>query len=385
MNKFYFVIFTLVATLFYGCGRAATESDAQGLTTSSYPSGGKVDFDIISKSNTLLDKEGNYKDAGHYSILFQAKVHKNGMPLSGLNHDEFYTMSENGIYTEESKLHVSQEGKIVTNKVLLLLDFSGSIVSDCNEVNASKDSSNLCYQIVNASKSFIDTIVLANQKMSIYYFNSQRKPLPLSDNAFPTDNTQLLKDSLNKLYDASWRKKYLEGYNSTNLYGAIKVAADEVVCDWFQDCIPKVKSQILTKDKKNYDFATIVVFTDGKHTVGDNVSLNELLSDLSLYKRNYYYTIGLGKDVEDDVLKQIGKDGYLKADQTEKLYQKFGELGEKLNHFANSFYRLDFCPAQQDGVLDLRVDVDDRGRKFYGTIEEKIHLINGIDFRCDIP
>ena len=56
-----------------------------------------------------------------------------------------------------------------------------------------------------------------------------------------------------------------------------------------------------------------------------------------------------------------------------------------MQYRTNSFYRLDFCPAQQEGVLDLRVDVDDRGRKFYGTIEDKIHLINGIDFRCDIP
>ena len=386
MKKIYFVVLGIVFGLsIFGCGRS--ENSTTRLTNTSYKpkGGGSVDFKIIAKNNTLLDKEGNYKDSGHYSILYQAKEAKSGVPISGLDHDEFYTMYENSRQIDESVFRVSQDRKTVTNKILLLLDFSGSIVSDCDKADANTNPSNLCYQIVSSSQKFIDTIVSKNQTMAIYYFNSKRKPIPLSDNADPTDDISKLKSSLENLYDSSWRDENLKGFNSTNLYGAIKVAADEVVCRWFQDCIPGKRSELTDAAKNNdFDFATLVVFTDGKHTVGNNISESELLNDLGLYKRNYYYTIGLGKNVDDSVLKKIGKDGYLKADQTDRLNEQFDSLGERLNSFANSFYRIDYCPAQQSGVLGLKFDMHDKQRGYHGVIEDRVRLLDDIDFRCDL-
>ncbi len=384
MKLFHLSLLWLIIIVAIGCGRAGDGSSTLRTTSANYPNGGLVDFKIISKTNTLLDKEGNYRDSGHYSILYQAKTHKHDLPLAGLDQDEFYTMYENDKHIDESKFRVNKDNKTVSNKILLLLDFSGSIVSDCDELNATNDPSNLCYQIVSSSKKFIDSIVSSNQLMSIYYFNSQRKPLPLSNNADPTDDKEFLKHSLDKLYDRAWRKKYLEGYNSTNLYGAIKVAADDIICNWFQDCIPHKSSNIDENNKKHYDFATLVVFTDGRHTVGNNVSPKTLLSDLSLYQRNYYYTIGLGKDVDDKILKEIGKDGYLKADETKLLDTEFENLAQRLNAFANSFYKIDYCPAQQEGKLDLRFDMHDPERNYHGVIEDSITLFDNIDFRCDI-
>ena len=380
-----FALIKLLFVLFiFGCGRSADNTVSRELHSTGIPNGGKVSFNIILKSNTLIDAENKHLNKGHYSILYQAKSAKNGAPISGLNDDSFYTMYENGVHTDESKLRVVQDTKIVSNKILLLLDFSGSIIDDCDKTDTIDNPENLCYQLVNSSKKFIDKIVSNNQKMSIYYFNSQRKPIPLSDNASPTDDRELLKSSLEKLYDPSWREKNLRGYNSTNLYGAIKVAVDDIVCDWFQDCIKGVSSNAKITDKKDYEFATVVTFTDGRHTVGNNISLEELLSDLALYKRNYYYTIGLGKRVEDKVLEKIGRDGYLKATQTQKLDVEFESLGDKLNAFSNSFYRINYCPAQQGGALDLRIDMKDKKRKFYGTIEDRVHLLDDIVFRCDL-
>jgi hypothetical protein len=380
MKRFY--IFIIIA-LFIGCNRSADSTEKSELSSNSLD-GGKVNFQIISKTDTIQNADNGYNDSGHYSIIYQAKTDKNGMPVSGLDNDDYYTMYENSKHINESKLHIEQDVKTVSNKILLLLDFSGSIVGDCSKSDATSNPSNLCYQIVNSSKNFIDTIVSKNQTMSIYYFNSQRKPIPLSDNAQTTDDVTLLKRSLDKLYDSKWRAEYLEGYNSTNLYGAIKVAADEIVCDWFQDCQKGEKSEFQVDGKNHYDFATIVVFTDGRHTVGNNVSLEELLSDLALYKRNYYYTIGLGKDVDDDVLQKIAKEkeNYFKATQTDKLDSEFERLGERLNNFANSFYRIDYCPAQQGGKLDLKIEM--QTENYYGTLLDKIDLIDNVDFRCDI-
>jgi hypothetical protein len=378
------IVISMTILAIVGCGRSSDNSNNRVSTGFHHTSSGEVEFDVISKTNTLLDREGNYKDSGHYSILYQALSKKERMPISGLDKDEFYTMYENGKHIDESVMRVSQDSKTVTNKILLLLDFSGSIISDCDKAGAKSDPKNLCYQLVSSSKKFIDKIVSKNQKMAIYYFNSQRKPIPLSNNADPSNDLNYLKSSLDQLYNPTWRDEHLRGYNSTNLYGAIMVAADEVVCRWFQDCIPGKSSEMIDNKKKHYDFATMVIFTDGRHTVGNNVSERELLDDLSLYKRNYYYTIGLGKDVDDDVLKKIGKNGYLKADETRELDKRFDDLGERLNAFANSFYKIDYCPAQQEGTLDLKIEMEDKQRGYYGILEDKIDLLNGVDFRCDL-
>ncbi len=377
----------IVGLLFFsGCNRSGEDAGVSLGASSVIPNGGKVLFDVISKSNTLVDVTGNFRDSGHYSMVYQAKTDKGGLPVAGLDDDSFYTMFENNVRVNESKLKVSQDSKTVSNKILLLLDFSGSIVDDCNEVDAMSNPKNLCYQIVNSSKKFVDQIISENQTMAIYYFNSKRKIQPLwqsPSGSYTTSDRKSLKASLDKLYDAAWRRDNLEGYNSTNLYGAI-IDSTSVVCRWFDDCIEGQGSEIGDGNKKSYDFATIVIFTDGRHTVGDAVAKqNDMLHVLPLYKRNYYYTIGLG-DVDDAVLKEIGKDGYLKATQTEKLDVEFGKLGEKLSAFSNSFYRLDYCPAQQAGVLDLRINVTDRERRFYGDIKERIELLNNLDFRCDL-
>ncbi len=375
---------TLILVLIFsiiGCERTTTSSENYGLSTSSYkaPNAGEVKLDIISKTNTLNDETGGYKDSGHYSIIYQAKSKKGDLPIEGLDSDEFYTVYENGEREDETVFRVVQDPKSVSNKILLLLDFSGSIINDCNQADASTNPSNLCYQIVNSSQKFIDKVLSKNQSMSIYYFNSQKIILPLSDNANTTADASLLKSSLSKLYDPTWREDHLKGYNGTNLYGAV-VDAVEVVRRWFPEQYDK-ESQTDMANRKRYDFATIVVFTDG-HDNANLTSQSKAVSKIDKFSKNYYYyAIGLGRDVDDDALKNIGKDGYFKAYQTDKLDNEFENLGEKISNFANSFYRLDFCPVSKNSLmLKLKLD-DDRG--FYGESEQKIDLINK-DFRCDL-
>lgn len=370
--------------LFSGCNRSGEDNVSELSTKSIVPRGGEVLFDVISKSNTLEDLSGKFRESGHYSMVFQAKSKSEDFPIGGLVEREFYKMFENDRSVNESKLRISQDLKTVSNKILLLLDFSGSIVDDCSDINATKDPQNLCYQIVNSSKQFIDQIISKNQTMAIYYFNSKNKIQPLwrsPDSSDTTSDAASLKSSLDNLYSASWRAKYLEGFNSTNLYGAV-IDSTAVVCRWFDDCIVGKESKIGGGNQKNYDFATIVIFTDGHHNVNNN-STQEMLSTLALYKRNYYYTIGLGNDVDDTVLKQIGKSGYLKAEQTDTLDAEFNKLGEQLSSFSNSFYKIDYCPAQQNGLLDLRLDVKD-SRGFYGTISQRVDLLELENFRCDL-
>jgi len=236
--KMYCVLWMVGVLMLSGCNRSGAEKgmfNQRGLESNAVAKsmGGEVLFKVITKSDTLHDLDGDFKERGHYSMIFQAKRKKGDLPLGGLNNSAFYTMFENDRQAVESKIRISQDSKTVSNKILLLLDFSGSIVNDCSKADATSSTSNLCFQIVNSSKQFIDKTVTASQSMAIYYFNSQRKILPLLGD--PTHETGLLKASLDKLYSSEWREENLAGYNSTNLYGAVEDAT-EVVCHWFQDC-----------------------------------------------------------------------------------------------------------------------------------------------------
>ncbi len=380
MKAYLTIIFVLIFSLFIGCQRTSNSQDSHTLSTNSYNhSGGEVLFHIISKTNTLSDENGGYKDSGHYSIIYQAKSKRYDMPIEGLNNDAFYTLYENGKREEETLYHVAADPKNVSNKILLLLDFSGSIVNDCDKSDASTNPSNLCYQIVNASQKFIDKVLSKNQSMSIYYFNSQKIILPLSNNAQPINDATLLKSSLSKLYDANWRDEHLKGYSGTNLYGAVSDAI-EVVRRWFPELYGK-EDKVDIANRKRYDFATLVIFTDG-HDNAHTTSLESILNKIEKFSKNYYYfTIGLGSDVDNSALKQIGKDGYFRANEIEELDGKFENLGERISSFANSFYRLDFCPVSKNSlVLKVKLN-DDRG--YYGEMKERIDLISK-DFRCDL-
>ncbi|OQX73897.1 MAG: hypothetical protein B6D59_04285, partial [Campylobacteraceae bacterium 4484_4] len=357
----------------------------------------KVVFDLISRRNTLKDTNGNYKDRGHYEILTQAKDSKNHLPVSGLE-DAAFTLYENGIKHDEAKIRVHEAPKEVENQILLLLDFSDSVIGDCDQVQAlyQRDTGryivqnveevkedNLCYKLITSAEHFVDKTVDNGQKMAIFYFNSKVEitALVTSTTASTTGDVELLKQGLEKLYDPQFRRDNLEGYDSTNLFGAV-IEATKTACHWVDNCNYDNYTPSKEIDKSKLQFASIVVFTDGRDQAQRETE-DEMLDFIQRHNANFYYTIGLG-DVNRKVLSQIGKDGFEVADNLGELDTKFSQLGNILNAWGSSFYRIEYCPAQQEGKVDIRIDVKDPVTGEYGSITDRITLPQGVDIRCDL-
>ncbi len=379
------IVFLNLAIIFIllGCGR--TDNPSSIKTTSK---DNNIFFNIVSSTNTIKDQ------TGHFSIIYQAKD-SSAKPISGLENAN-YTIYENNSKTSESRIYVSKDQKSASNNILLLLDFSGSIIQDCDQIDATYDPStnqyiinnessledNPCFKLITSAKQFVDKTVTNSQKMAIYYFNSKRTitALVTSTTASATSDKIALKSGLDQLYSISFRKQNLQGYISTNLYGAV-VESIKTACEWVGVCDYDIyKPENINVD--NFNFASIVIFTDGVDQAGI-VTEQEMLKFASKHSSLYYYTIGLG-NVNDRVLKQIGKDSYMKASDTQSLDKEFDLLADELNSWANSFYKIDYCPATQEGEVNIKIRVIDEKKNLFGTLSEVITLPNGIDFKCDI-
>lgn len=370
--------------LIVGCSRSG-EDGGNSLGTSSYSSGGEVLFEIKSPSR-LVDKNGNsYVDKGHFSLLVQSKdTYGNPIGKLGTIESKLYE-NDSKIASDESKVKFKQDQRTTKNNIALLLDFSESLIRDCDSVNALNNETmrkeNLCYQLVESAKKFIDDTVGPTQQMAIYYFNSKTNitPLVTSSTAGSTSDKVVLKRGLEQLYDTSFREEHLEGYTSTNLYGAV-IEVTKVACQWVGSCNYDIYKPQTNSNLESFEFASVVVFTDGKdlaHRVGES----EMLSFIGKHDTLFYYTIGLG-NVDTNILKAIGKEKYIPVGKNSDLDIAFDDLSVRLNSWGNSFYKVEYCPAAQEGSVDIKIEFSDGN--YHGLISDHITMPSNVDFRCDL-
>jgi hypothetical protein len=379
----YRVLFVVGLLFLAGCNRSGDEL----VTTLGKRGGGEVLFDLKTPSR-LVDKNGNsYVDKGHFSLLVQTKdkrEHPIGDFGEGVIESALYENGSSQV-SDEAKVKFVPSQRATTNKIALLLDFSGSLISDCDSVNSIVDSEkkreNLCYQLVESAKQFVDDTVNAQQEMAIYYFNSKTNitPLVTSNTASATSDKTALKVGLEQLYDKNFREQNLQGYTSTNLYGAV-IEVTKVACQWVGSCNYDIYTPQKDTNLEHFEFASIVVFTDGKD-LAHRVSESEMLNFIKRHDSLFYYTIGLG-NVDKSVLEAIGKDKYIPVGKNSDLDGAFDDLSTQLKAWGNSFYKVEYCPAAQEGNVDIKIEVDD-GR-YHGVINDHIKMPENVDFRCDI-
>ena len=358
MKKYFIVL--AIFTLFFGCGRVGSESDS--IETFGTKSDGKNDFDIILKSQYIQDGS-SYIKQGHYSLLF--KYSGNSTNLDGVlfENGSKYSSSE----SREAKVVIDPSSNSITNNILLLLDFSGSIINDYSS------------QLKKSVISFIDGVEKSKVKIAIYYLNSKKTITPIV--AEPMDSVGLKVTIENLLNDLYFNRIIEENLISTNLYGAT-IEATEIACKWVGDCSSDTFSSEPTLDIDNFEFASVVVFTDGRDQAGW-AEEREMIDAINNNKALFYQGVGVGKDVDKNLIEILSTD---KGIYEEELNTKSIESAfDKLTIWANSFYEARYCPADQKDSVDIEIQVED-SQGLIGTIREKgVKLINSEEFRCDIP
>jgi hypothetical protein len=170
------------------------------------------------------------------------------------------------------------------------------------------------------------------QKVAIYAFDG-------SPNLYPivgfTDQAGSAKAGVQVL--ATFKPKD----PSTNLNGAVVKALDEL-------------DVALGKASQPLKFGTVVVFTDG--TDRANRVPADAMTQHIREKPFDVFAIGLGAEIKESQLKDIGKSGTAMAADKNAVVKAFDEVGASVEARTKSFYLLSYCSPSRAGKHEVRIE-----------------------------
>lgn len=286
---------------------------------------------------------------GKISILFKVSD-TDGDPVSGLSADQF-TIYEQGrnddcfntISTSESQARISPNSQIFATNTMLVLDLSNSVLSSSLD------------ELKTASTSFVDNVMPAtteeSYKMAIYWFDGENELHALHE---LTADKAALKSAIAAI-DTD-----ISNDPSTDLYGAVIKVTD-------------IASDLLVASVKGDKIgaASVVIFTDGTDQASRYTKeaalkkVNEADSNIA------YFTIGLGAEIDTEVLTDIGKTFSVFAGNKAELETTFNEISQRVSQQANSFYLFEYCSPKRDGSGEnnLAIQLKDGNRE--GAVQTK--------------
>ncbi len=264
---------------------------------------------------------------GKVSILF--KVSDNlGNPVSGLTANQF-TIYEQGrnddcfnvISSSESFARISPNSRVFSNNALLVLDLSNSVLqSSLDELKV-------------AATSFVQNVMpnpeTESFQMAIHWFDGEDELHLL--NPLTSSNTELTA-AIDGITPA------ISNDPSTDLYGAVIKSTDVA-----EDLIRA------SNNDEVIGAASIVIFTDGTDQAS-RYSENQALRAVSNANANIsFFTIGLGSEIDQGVLEEIGKTASAIAANASDLETTFNQISARVSEAANSFYLFEYCTPKRDG------------------------------------
>ena len=257
-----------------------------------------------------------------------------GRGQAGLTESDFNIYENGQLVSEfEAVRKIQPNEQVFDYNIILVLDLSGSVLGGESLTS-----------LKNASKSFIDEVMpgvgeISSQaiKTEIWWFDGAENLKLLTPQS---SNANTLKDAIDGI-NAS-----MSSDNSTNLYGAV-IQGVEVA----------TQRLVQTRQQDQIGSSALVIFTDGtdqanRATKGQALdAVNKADRDIS------FYTIGLGGEIDEAVLGQIGRTSFVSAINIGELLEKFSQIGDLISGRANSYYLLEYCSPKRSGNNQLTIEV----------------------------
>jgi len=258
-----------------------------------------------------------------------------GAPIGGLTLEDGLELFEDGepVSFLEGRAALRSEAQVFRSFAHLLLDRSGSVDASPATREAQVD----------AALAFVRGAALGPEsRVRVSWFDGQEELHPLIDF---TDDLAELDDAVMRLHD----EPPLD--TSTNLHGALLADLDDLDDAALASLGEGVRAPILS----------LVTFTDGRDRAGI-ATLEEAEGRVRAETggRRLYrsYTIGLGAEVEPEVLVRLGPEGARFADHAGELIADFQDVACRVGRIAEGFYVLSYCSPSRDGSGPhvLRID-----------------------------
>lgn len=276
------------------------------------------------------------------SVFFKVND-TDGTGVPGLNPSNFIIFEQgrnddcyNEISSSEASASISPNAQIFSNNTLLVLDLSNSVLSSSLP------------ELKIAANSFISNVMPAvsseSFKMAIYWFDGEDILHELQE---LTSNAQDLQDAIDGINED------ISNDPSTDLYGAIIKSADV--------------AQTIISDLENEDIfaaVSVVLFTDGTDQAARYTEQQAQSAVVNADEDVSFFTIGLGSEIDEEVLSEIGTSGSVFANESSELESVFSEISNDVSEQANSFYLFEYCSPKRDGsgMNNLVIQVIDGDR-----------------------
>lgn len=285
------------------------------------------DVIVVDGLNFLIQNQFTAEPA-KVSVFFKVETNE-GLPVAGMQDSDF-TIYENDsrISADEAARQISPRAQLFAYSTLLILDLSASVTN-----------SNLP-RLKEASIQFINAIMPEGNdgtvEIGISWFDGEDKLHELLD--FTNDKTALIAAINGVTSDIS-------NDNSTDLYGAVRKGVDKIE-DVFRE---------YQNDNLSYA-ASVVIFTDGTDQAARYMLEDALDAVNEAEERITFYSIGLGNEIDESVLKGIGKNGFEFAENTSQLIQTFERIARQVSDDANSYYLFEYCSPKRNGRHTVEIE-----------------------------
>ena len=256
--------------------------------------------------------------------VFFTVEEKDGEPVAGLQAEDFAIYEDDQLVsTFESKQTIQNPDVAAVMYTLLLLDMSGSITE-----SGSAD------LVVDAAQGFVDRVG-QSQKVAVYAFDGGED---IRSVVRFTEAKASVEGGLEGL------RTYKARDPSTNLHGAIVDGLE-------------VLREDLDKDKRTLKFGTLVVFSDGTDRAA-RVSREEMLEalDQEEYANFEIFAIGVGAEIEEESLSQIGRDGTELVEDDASVQMAFEKVAQRIEAHTKRFYLLSYCTPAREGEHTVRIE-----------------------------
>jgi len=244
-------------------------------------------------------------------------------PVGGLSASDFEIYEDDQLVSKfESKQVIQNPEVAAVMYTMLLLDVSGS-VTESGQSDA----------LVDAAQSFTDRVG-KSQKVGVYAFDGEEK---LHSVVPFTEAKGSVQGGLDGL------RSYVAKDPSTNLHGAVVEGL-------------RVLNEELAKDPRPLKFGTLVVFSDGTDRAA-RVSRDEMLEamDQEEYENFEVFAVGLGAEMEQANLEEVGRDGTELASDKAKVQEAFDKIAQRIEAHMKRFYLLSYCTPARKGSHEVRI------------------------------
>lgn len=288
---------------------------------------------LLGCSNSLSVTRINSAEAKPNNVWVFFTVEQDEEPVAGLTADDFAIYEDDALVSPFESQQVIQNPEVAAVMYThLLLDMSGSI-TESGESDA----------VVDAAHQFSERVG-ATQKVGVSAFDG-------SEDIIPVVRFTEAKGSVDGGLDGL--RTFEPKDPSTNLHGAVIQGLETL-------------RKALDKDKRPLKFGTLVVFTDGTDRA-HRVTAEEMQEVLGSeeYADFEIYVIGVGAEIEEGALSDIGRDGTELATDEAKVEEAFTRVADRIDAHAKRFYLLSYCTPSRSGTHTVRIEArasDENGK-----------------------